>query len=111
MLIPRFHMYSRTNAVLLPTFSCFKCLRTSAAAAAALLGSFAALLSPSVRGGPPTVRFGAFALAPAGTEAFVAGEGADPSVRPGPSKPSLDCLPHRLPIAVAKNWVEGLEKT
>jgi len=56
-------------------------LRTSAAAAAAAFGSFAALLSPNVRGGPPTVRFGALATL-LGTEAFVAGAGAEPSVRP-----------------------------
>jgi hypothetical protein len=56
-------------------------LRTSAAAAAAAFGSFAALLSPNVRGGPPTVRFGALATL-LGTDAFVAGAGAEPNVRP-----------------------------
>jgi hypothetical protein len=67
---------------------------TSAAAAAATFGSFAVLLSPSVRGGPPTVLFGAVA----GIDALVAGAGADPTVLPWPSKLSFDCLPQRLPI-------------
>lgn len=98
MLIPRFHMYACINTVILPE------VRTSAAAAAALLGSLAALFSPNVRGGPPTVRFGALAFAPAGTEALVAGAGAEPSVLPGPSRPSLDCLPHRLPMNARKDW-------
>jgi hypothetical protein len=53
-------------------------LRTSAAAAAAAFGSLAALLSPNVRGGPPTVLFGALA----GIDALVAGAGADPTVLP-----------------------------
>lgn len=102
-------MYALINTVLLSPllFS----VRTSAAAAAADLGSLPELLSPNVLGGPPTTRFGvdpAFALA--GTEAFVAGAGADPRVRPGPSKASLDCLPQRLPIGVAEEprWVRGL---
>jgi hypothetical protein len=71
-------------------------MRTSAAAAAAAFGSSALLLSPSVRGGPPTFGFGGATLF--GTDALVAGVGADPSVRPEPSKLSLDCLPQRLPI-------------
>jgi hypothetical protein len=70
---------------------------TSAAAAAADLGSFTALLSPSVRAGPPTVLFGALATL-LGTDALVAGAGAAPRVRPWPSKLSFDCLPQRLPI-------------
>jgi hypothetical protein len=56
-------------------------VRTSAAAAAAAFGSFAALLSPKVRGGPPTVLLGALVTLP-GTEALVAGAGAEPRVRP-----------------------------
>lgn len=56
-------------------------LRTSAAAAAAAFGSFSAFPSPNVLGGPPTVRFGALATL-LGTEALVAGAGAEPSVRP-----------------------------
>lgn len=56
-------------------------IRTSAAAAAAAFGSFVELPSPSVRGGPPTVRFGALATL-LGTDAFVAGAGAEPNVRP-----------------------------
>jgi hypothetical protein len=76
-------------------------LRTSAAAAAAALGLSAALLSPRVRGGPPTVRF---AVAGAGTEAFEAGAGAEARVRPGPSKPSLACLPQRLPMGGGEGW-------
>ena len=104
-------MYARINTVLLSPLFCN--VRTSAAAAAADLGSLPELLSPSVLGGPPTMRFGvdpAFALALAGTEAFVAGAGAEPRVRPGPSKASLDCLPQRLPIGVAEEprWVRGL---
>jgi hypothetical protein len=106
-LAPRFHMYGRTSTVLLFPSPLLESLRTSAAAAAALLGLLAALPSPNVRGGPPTVRFGAFAFAPVGTEALVAGAGAEPSVRPGPSRPSLDCLPHRLPMNVAKDGIEG----
>lgn len=60
------------------------------------------MLVPNTLAGPPIVRFfveAAFALA--GTEAFVAGAGAEPRVRPGPSKASFDCLPQRLPIGVA----------
>ena len=95
-LIPRNHMYAFTNTVLLSPLLCN--VRTSAAAAAADLGSLSELFSPNVLGGPPTVRFDAFAVA--GTEAFVAGAGAEPRVRPGPSKPSLDCLPQRLPMGV-----------
>lgn len=49
-----------------------------------------------MRGGPPTFGFGAAALL--GTDARVVGAGAEPSVRPGPSKLSLDCLPQRLPM-------------
>jgi hypothetical protein len=56
-------------------------VRTSAAAAAAALGSFVELPSPNVRGGPPTVRFGALATL-LGIDAFVAGAGAEPNVRP-----------------------------
>jgi hypothetical protein len=56
-------------------------LLTSAAAAAAAFGSFSALLSPSVRGGPPTVLFGVVPTL-LGTEALVAGAGAEPRVRP-----------------------------
>jgi hypothetical protein len=56
-------------------------LRTSAAAAAAALGSFAAFPSPNVRGGPPTVLFGPLATL-LGMDALVAGAGAEPSVRP-----------------------------
>jgi hypothetical protein len=70
--------------------------RTSAAAAAAAFGSSPLLLSPNVRAGPPTFGFGVATLC--GTDALVAGAGADPSVRPCPSKLSLDCLPQRLPI-------------
>ena len=95
-LIPRNHMYTLTNTVLLSPLLCN--VRTSAAAAAADLGSLSELFSPNVLGGPPTVRFDAFAVA--GTEAFVAGAGAEPRVRPGPSKPSLDCLPQRLPMGI-----------
>jgi len=54
-------------------------VHTSAAAAAAAFGSFSTLLSPNVRGGPPTVLFGATLL---GIVAFVAGAGAEPRVRP-----------------------------
>lgn len=75
-------------------------IRTSAAAAAAAFGSFAALLSPKVRGGPPTVRFGELATL-LGTEALVVGAGAEPNVRPWPSKLSLDSLPQRFPMAIA----------
>jgi hypothetical protein len=60
-------------------------LRTSAAAAAAAFGSSALLLSPSVRGGPPTVLFGVLEtlfVAPLGTVALVFGAGAEPRVRP-----------------------------
>lgn len=71
-------------------------MRTSAAAAAAAFGSSSLLLSPSVRGGPPTFGFGGATLL--GIDALVAGVGADPSVRPAPSKLSLDCFPQRLPI-------------
>jgi hypothetical protein len=79
-------------------------LRTSAAAAAAALGSFAVFPSPSVRGGPPTVLFGALATL-LGIVALVAGAGAEPTVRPWPSKLSLDCFPQRLPICdVAERW-------
>ena len=56
-------------------------LRTSAAAAAAAFGSFSTLPSPNVRGGPPTVLFGALETL-FGIDAFVAGAGAEPSVRP-----------------------------
>jgi hypothetical protein len=56
-------------------------VRTSAAAAAAAFGSFSVLLFPNVRGGPPTVLLGAPVTLP-GTEALVAGAGADPRVRP-----------------------------
>lgn len=94
-------MYALVNTVLFSSLL-FK-VRTSAAAAAADLGSLPELLSPSVLGGPPTMRFCVDpVLAVAGTEAFVAGAGAEPRVRPGPSKPSLDCLPQRLPIGVAE---------
>lgn len=48
------------------------------------------------------MRFGGVGFALDGTEALVAGAGAEPRVRPGPSKPSLDCLPQRLPICVAE---------
>lgn len=99
-LATRFHMYARISVIFLPE------VRTSAAAPAAVLGSLAELLSPNVRGGPPTVRFGALALAPVGTEALVAGAGAEPSVRPGLSKPSLDCFPHRLPMNAARCGIE-----
>jgi hypothetical protein len=77
-------------------------LRTSAAAAAAALGLFSTFPSPSVRGGPPTVLFGALA----GMLALVAGAGAEPTVRPWPSKLSLDCFPQRLPICdvTGKRW-------
>lgn len=69
-------------------------LRTSAAAAAAALGSSAA-----VGAVPPTVRPGPVSLA--GTDAFVAGAGAEPTVRPAPWKfSSLEDLPQRLPIEV-----------
>lgn len=80
-------------------------VRTSAASTAASPGgllSGAGLLPPTVLPDPPTAWFlveAAFALA--GTEAFVAGVGAEPRVLPGPSKASLDCLPQRLPIGVA----------
>jgi hypothetical protein len=51
-----------------------------------------------------------FAVAGAGTEAFEAGAGAEARVRPGPSKPSLACLPQRLPMEVGGGgggrWVE-----
>lgn len=102
------HMYALINTVrlspLLPN------VRTSAAAPAASLGSIPGLLSPNVRGGPPTMRFLLDpAFAAAGTEAFVAGAGADPRVRPGPSKPSLDSFPQRLPIDFA-GWDCGLER-
>jgi hypothetical protein len=70
-------------------------LRTSAAAAAAAFGPSPPLLSPNVRGGPPI--FGFWIVTLLGTDAFVTGAGADPSVRPCPSK-LLDCLPQRLPI-------------
>lgn len=70
---------------------------TSAAAAAAALGSLSEFPSPRVRGGPPTFLAGAVATL-AGMEALVAGGGAEPRVRPGPSKPSFDCLPQRLPM-------------
>lgn len=95
------HMYALINTVLffLPPN---KLIRTSAAAAAEVLGSLLVFPSPNVLGGPPTVRFADPAFAVAGTEAFVAGAGAEPKVRPGPSKPSLDCLPQRLPIGVAR---------
>jgi hypothetical protein len=56
-------------------------VRTSAAAAAAAFGSFSVLLFPNVRGGPPTVLLGA-PVTLLGTEALVAGAGAEPSVRP-----------------------------
>jgi hypothetical protein len=72
-------------------------LRTSAAAAAAALGSLTALPSPSVLAGPPTVRFPAVAALP-GIDALVAGAGASPRVRPGPSKFASDCFPQQLPI-------------
>jgi hypothetical protein len=52
---------------------------TSAAAAAAAFGSFSMLLSPSDRGGPPTVLFGATLL---GIVALVACAGASPTVLP-----------------------------
>jgi hypothetical protein len=58
-----------------------KPIHTSAAAAAAAVGSFSILLSPNVRGGPPTVLFGALATL-LGMEALVAGAGAAPRVRP-----------------------------
>ncbi|KAF9695959.1 hypothetical protein EKO04_005813 [Ascochyta lentis] len=93
-------MYALINTALVSPL--LLSVRTSAAAAAADLGSSSTLLSPNFRGGPPTVRFAldpAFAVV--GTEAFVAGAGADPRVRPGPSKPSFDCLPQRLPIGGA----------
>jgi hypothetical protein len=97
-------MYALINTVpLFPFLFVDIGLRTSAAAAAAAFGSLAAFPSPNVRGGPPTVRFGVDpvpAFAVDGTEAFVAGAGAEPRVRPGPSKPSLDCLPQRLPMGV-----------
>jgi hypothetical protein len=88
-------------------------LHTSAAAAAAALGSFSTFPSPSVRGGPPTVLFGALA----GMLALVAGAGAEPTVRPWPSKLSLDCFPQRLPICVVaerrwgavRSWVVVVE--
>lgn len=76
-------------------------LRTSAAAAAAALGSFAPSLPPV----PPTVRPGpvTFGFALDGTDALVAGAGAEPSVRPAPWKfSSFDDLPQRLPIVVGK---------
>lgn len=56
-------------------------LHTSAAAAAAAFGSFSVLLSPNVRGGPPTVLLGVLDTL-FGTEALVAGAGAEPRVRP-----------------------------
>lgn len=71
-------------------------VRTSAAAAAAAFGSFPLFPSPSVLAGPPTFGF-AFATL-LGTLALVAGVGAEPRVRPWPSKLSLDGLPQRLPI-------------
>lgn len=97
------HMYARINTVLLsPLLSVAHTSAAAAAADPAGLGSLSVLLSPSVLGGPPTVRFGVDAVfALVGTEAFVAGAGAEPRVRPGPSKPSLDCLPQRLPIGVS----------
>lgn len=72
---------------------------TSAAAAAADFASLPLFPSPSVLGGPPTFGFDAATLL--GTAALVAGAGADPSVRPWPSKLLLDCLPQRLPICTA----------
>jgi hypothetical protein len=78
--------------------------RTSAAAAAAAFGSSSRLLSPSVRGGPPTFGFGGATLF--GTDALVAGAGADPRVRPWPSKLSFDCLAQRLPICSFEEEVE-----
>lgn len=74
-------------------------VRTSAAAAAAALGSFAPLLPA----GPPTVRPGpvTFGFALAGIEALVAGVGAASRVRPAPWKlSSFDDLPQRLPMVV-----------
>lgn len=77
-------------------------LRTSAAAAAAALGSFAPPLlldPPTVRPGPVTFGFAASLATPAGMEALVAGAGAEPSVRPAPWKfSSLEDLPQRLPM-------------
>lgn len=55
-------------------------VRTSAAAAAAAFGSLFVFPSPNVRGGPPTVLLGALALL--GTDALVAGAGAEPRVLP-----------------------------
>jgi hypothetical protein len=94
-------------------------LRTSAAAAAAVLGSSAPSLPPA----PPTVRPGpvtfGFALDPpalatcVGMEALVAGAGADSKVRPAPWKlSSLDDLPQRLPMVGGRRcgvgeWAPG----
>lgn len=64
------------------------------------MGSSTRLLSPRVRGGPPTFGLGAVALL--GTDALVAGSGAEPRVRPCPSKLSLDCFPQRLPMCNAR---------
>lgn len=83
-------------------------LRTSAAAAAAARGSFPPSLllpPPTVRPGPVTLGFAllgppSFATR-AGTDALVAGAGAEPSVRPGPWKfSSLEDLPQRLPMGM-----------
>lgn len=97
-------MYARINAVRLSPLAFI--VRTSAASAAAVpggLGSLAASPPPNVLAGPPTLGFGFEAvLALVGTEALVAGAGAEPRVRPGPSKPSLDSLPQRLPIDVSE---------
>lgn len=72
-------------------------IHTSAAAAAAALGSSLLFSSPRVLGGPPTLGIGFATLL--GMLALVAGGGAEPRVRPWLSKGSLlDCLPQRLPI-------------
>lgn len=81
-------------------------VRTSAAAAAAALGSFPALLPPTACAGPPTFGFDFEAALPsfvtrAGSEAVVAGAGAEAKVRPLPWKlSSFDGFPQRLPMDV-----------
>lgn len=71
-------------------------LLTSAAFAAACRGSSESSCPPRARPSPDVPV--CLTFAGTGTRAFLAGAGADSSVRPGPEKLSLDCFPQRFPI-------------